>query len=44
MMPDMPNVRKVMPDEFDVIIVGTGAAGGTLANTIVPSGKRVLLP
>jgi choline dehydrogenase-like flavoprotein len=42
-MPDMPNVGKVMPAEFDVIIVGTGAGGGTLANTLAPSGKQVLL-
>ena len=32
-----------MSDDFDVIIVGTGAGGGTLARTIAPSGKRVLL-
>jgi choline dehydrogenase-like flavoprotein len=30
-------------DHYDVIIVGTGAGGGTLAHTIAPSGKRVLL-
>jgi choline dehydrogenase-like flavoprotein len=29
--------------DFDVIIVGTGAGGGTLANTLAPSGKRILL-
>ena len=32
-----------MPDEFDVIIIGTGAGGGTLAHTLRSSGKRVLL-
>ena len=32
-----------MPEHFDVIIVGTGAGGGTLAHTLAPSGKRVLL-
>ncbi len=32
-----------MPDDFDVIIVGTGAGGGTLAHTLAPSGKRILL-
>ena len=26
-----------------MIIVGTGAGGGTLAHTLVPSGKRILL-
>jgi choline dehydrogenase-like flavoprotein len=32
-----------MPEHFDVVIVGTGAGGGTLAHTLAPSGKRVLL-
>ena len=32
-----------MPDEYDVIIIGTGAGGGTLAHTLAPSGKRILL-
>jgi choline dehydrogenase-like flavoprotein len=32
-----------MPEHFDVIIVGTGAGGGTLAHTLAPSGKRILL-
>jgi len=30
-------------EHFDVIIVGTGAGGGTLAHTLAPSGKRILL-
>jgi hypothetical protein len=30
-------------DGFDVIIVGTGAGGGTLARHLAPSGKRILL-
>jgi choline dehydrogenase-like flavoprotein len=30
-------------EEFDVIIVGTGAGGGTLAHTLAPSGQRILL-
>src|SRR6476619_1236167 len=29
--------------DYDVIIVGTGAGGGTLARHIAPSGKRILL-
>src|SRR6516225_8949496 len=29
--------------EFDVIIIGTGAGGGTLAYRLAPSGKRILL-
>src|SRR5271165_6585325 len=32
-----------MPDHFDVIIVGSGAGGGTLAHTLAPTGKRILL-
>jgi choline dehydrogenase-like flavoprotein len=30
-------------DPYDVIIIGTGAGGGTLARHLAPSGKRVLL-
>jgi 2-polyprenyl-6-methoxyphenol hydroxylase-like FAD-dependent oxidoreductase len=30
-------------DHYDVIIAGTGAGGGTLANVLAPSGKRILL-
>ena len=29
--------------DYDVVIVGTGAGGGTLARHLAPSGKRVLL-
>jgi choline dehydrogenase-like flavoprotein len=29
--------------DYDVIIIGTGAGGGTLARRLAPSGKRVLL-
>ncbi len=32
-----------MPEHFDVVIIGTGAGGGTLAHTLAPSGKRILL-
>jgi choline dehydrogenase-like flavoprotein len=32
-----------MAERYDVIIVGTGAGGGTLAHTLAPSGKRILL-
>src|SRR5256712_8872981 len=28
---------------FDVIVIGTGAGGGTLAYRLAPSGKRILL-
>ena len=30
-------------DHYDVIVVGTGAGGGTLAHTVAASGKRILL-
>ena len=32
-----------MTENYDVIIIGTGAGGGTLAHTLAPSGKRILL-
>src|SRR3954469_12206366 len=30
-------------DHYDVIIIGTGAGGGTLAHRVAPTGKRILL-
>jgi choline dehydrogenase-like flavoprotein len=35
--------RPLVAEHYDVIIVGTGAGGGTLAHTLAPSGKRILL-
>ena len=32
-----------MTDRFDVIVIGTGAGGGTLAHTLAPTGKKILL-
>jgi choline dehydrogenase-like flavoprotein len=32
-----------MTNHFDIIIIGTGAGGGTLAYRLAPSGKRILL-
>ena len=32
-----------MTDYYDVIIIGSGAGGGTLARHLAPSGKRILL-
>jgi choline dehydrogenase-like flavoprotein len=32
-----------MMEHYDVIIIGTGAGGGTLAHKLAPSGKRILL-
>ena len=30
-------------NQVDVIIIGTGAGGGTLAYQLAPSGKRILI-
>ena len=35
--------RCPCPTHYDVIIIGTGAGGGTLAHRLAPSGKRILL-
>src|ERR687888_590383 len=32
-----------MTDHYDVIVIGTGAGGGTLARHLAPTGKRILL-
>ena len=32
-----------MSEHYDVIIIGSGAGGGTLANALADSGKRILL-
>ena len=32
-----------MDGHYDVIVIGTGAGGGTLARHLAPSGKRILL-
>ena len=32
-----------MAEHYDVIIIGTGAGGGTLAHTLAPTGARILL-
>jgi choline dehydrogenase-like flavoprotein len=40
---DLSALRGGDMDTFDVIIVGTGAGGGTLARHLAPSGKRILL-
>src|ERR1044071_7972323 len=32
-----------MSTAYDVIVIGSGAGGGTLARHLAPSGKRVLL-
>jgi choline dehydrogenase-like flavoprotein len=32
-----------MPEHYDVIVVGSGAGGGTLTYALAPTGKRILL-
>ena len=32
-----------MTDSYDVIVIGSGAGGGTLVHQLAPSGKRILL-
>ena len=32
-----------MPEHFDVIVIGSGAGGGTLTRALAPTGKRILL-
>jgi choline dehydrogenase-like flavoprotein len=32
-----------MPDRYGIIIIGSGAGGGTLAHRLAPSGKQVLI-
>ena len=39
---DRSRLGKIV-EHYDVIIIGTGAGGGTLAHRLAPSGKRILL-
>jgi len=32
-----------MPSNYDVIVIGSGAGGGTLARQLAPTGKRILI-
>lgn len=32
-----------MPEHFDVVIIGSGAGGGTLAHALAPTGRRILI-
>ena len=33
----------MVTDRYDIIIIGTGAGGGTLAYRLAPTGKRILV-
>src|SRR5207237_45449 len=35
--------RATMPEHYDVIMIGSGAGGGTLTWALAPTGKRILL-
>jgi choline dehydrogenase-like flavoprotein len=35
--------EHTMTDHYDVIVIGSGAGGGTLAHALAPTGKRILL-
>lgn len=39
----MQELNLVAENQFDLIIIGTGAGGGTLAYALAPLGKRILL-
>src|SRR5205085_2642298 len=42
--PRWPSCRgAAMPEHYDVIVIGSGAGGGTLAWALAPTGKRILL-
>ena len=32
-----------MADSYDVIVIGSGAGGGTLVHRLAPTGKKILL-
>ncbi len=36
-------LKEISMNSYDVVIIGTGAGGGTLARHLAPSGKRILL-
>jgi choline dehydrogenase-like flavoprotein len=36
-------VKIMLKQHYDVIIIGTGAGGGTLASQLAPSGKKILI-
>jgi len=45
MAPRLEPRRKIMAthSHYDVIIIGSGADGGTLAHKLAPTGKKILI-
>src|SRR5258708_8170767 len=41
--PEAPARVEAVTERYEVIIVGSGAGGGTLAHALAPSGRRILL-
>jgi len=41
--PGCLDLESIMKGNYDVIIIGTGAGGGTLARKLAPSGKKILI-
>ena len=39
----LDGLSRMSDDHYDVIVIGSGAGGGTLAHRLAPAGKRVLL-
>src|SRR5579872_690488 len=37
------NGRSVLAAHFDIIVIGSGAGGGTLAQRLAPTGKSILI-
>ena len=35
--------NKMSDPDYDIIIIGTGAGGGTLAHRLAPSGQKILI-
>jgi choline dehydrogenase-like flavoprotein len=40
---ELPDKERTMPEHYDVVIIGTGAGGGTLAHGLATAGRRILL-
>ena len=40
---DGPGLRQPVTERFDVIIIGSGAGGGTIAHALAPTGARILI-